>query len=154
MPVPIWAGHYIGLPFKDHGRDRTGLDCWGLVRLVMVERFSIALPSFSTEYDRTTNAPRISRLIDREAPAWQKITFGHERLGDVAVMRMRGKPMHVGLVLGDQQMLHIELMINSAIERYTSPAWIDRIHGLYRYKKPTHLKDDDDADSTEDIFGF
>lgn len=153
MPVPIWAGHYIGLPFKDHGRDRTGLDCWGLVRLVMAERFSIALPSFSAEYDRTTNAPRICRLINRETPAWQKIALGHERLGDVAVMRMRGKPMHVGLVLGDQQMLHIELMINSAIERYTGPAWIDRIHGLYRYKKTFTLKDNDD-DSTEDIFGL
>ena len=34
MPVPIWAGHYIGLPFRDHGRDRSGLDCWGLIATV------------------------------------------------------------------------------------------------------------------------
>lgn len=25
MAVPIWLGRYIGLPFKEHGRDRSGL---------------------------------------------------------------------------------------------------------------------------------
>jgi len=134
MPVPFWAGYYIGLPFLDHGRDRAGVDCWGLVRLVMAEQFGIALPSFVYEYQRTTQVEKISALIERESPKWKQIEIGAEACGDVAVLRVRGKPMHVGIVLGDQQMLHIELGINSVIERYVGPRWADRIHGFYRYR--------------------
>jgi cell wall-associated NlpC family hydrolase len=134
MPVPIWAGHYIGLPFLDHGRDRSGLDCWGLVRLVMAEQFSIALPSHSAEYDRTTEVDKISALIERESQKWKIVPTGREICGDVIVLRVRGKPMHVGIVVGDRQMLHIERGIDSVIEKYSGPQWSDRIAGFYRYK--------------------
>lgn len=134
MPIPFWAGRYIGLPFREHGRDRAGLDCWGLVRLVMGEQYNLALPSFATSYDRTTNAESIGRLIRRETRGWRAIELGHEDTGDVAVLRMRGEPMHVGVVLGDRQMLHIEQGIDSAIEHYDCLRWKDRVCGFYRYK--------------------
>lgn len=134
MPVPFWAGHYIGLPFIDHGRDRSGLDCWGLVRLVMAEQFGFALPSYAHEYQRTTQVEKISDLIARESARWKIMPAGSEMCGDVAVLRVRGKPMHVGLVMGDQQMLHIELGINSVLERYSNARWAERIAGFYRYK--------------------
>ena len=150
MPVPFWAGRYIGLPFKEHGRDRSGLDCWGLVRLILSEQFAFALPSFVKEYDRTTNADKIARLICREIPFWQAVSSGEENLGDVAVLRLRGQPMHVGLVLGDGQMLHIERGINSAIERYASPRWSERVHGFYRYKSALDALEDEN----ESFHGF
>jgi cell wall-associated NlpC family hydrolase len=134
MPIPFWAGRYIGLPFKDHGRDRAGLDCWGLVRLVMSEQFGLALPSLATEYQRTTQVEKISALIEREALKWKSVAAGEEACGDVVVMRVRGKPMHVGFVLGDGQMLHIELGINSVIENYKGLRWAERISGIYRFK--------------------
>ena len=134
MPVPFWAGHYIGLPFQDHGRDRSGLDCWGLVRLVMAEQFNIALPSHAAEYERTSQVDKISALIERESVKWKIIPAGHEICGDTIVLRVRGKPMHVGMVLGDRQMLHIEQGIDSVIERYSGPHWAERIAGFYRYK--------------------
>ncbi len=134
MPVPFWAGYYIGLPFLDHGRDRSGLDCWGLVRLVMAEQFGIALPSYIHEYQRTTQVDKISKLIEREAPKWKVIPAGTETCGDVIVLRVRGKPMHVGIVLGDRQMLHIEFGINSVIERYAGSRWAERVAGFYKYK--------------------
>lgn len=151
MPVPIWAGHYIGLPFMDHGRDRQGLDCWGLVRLVQAERFARSLPSFSRDYDRTTNVARISALIERECTHWKRVALNSAALGDVIVMRVRGAPMHVGLVLGDSQMLHIEFGIDSVIEKYDGARWKDRIHGFYRYQPFDHRIPPDD-DPFEDIF--
>ena len=133
MPVPIWAGRYIGLPFTEHGRDRGGIDCWGLARLVLLEQFDISLPSLAHEYRRTADATRIAGLMAREIPRWQGITAGQERCGDVIVLRLSGQPMHVGLVLGDGQMLHVEQGIDSAIEKYRGSRWQDRIYGFYRH---------------------
>lgn len=141
MPVPIWAGRYIGLNFKDHGRDRAGLDCWGLVRLALSEQFGLALPSFIHEYKHTSEKTRIGPLITRELKSWQPVPAGQERAGDMIVLRLHGQPMHVGLVLGDKQMLHIESGINSAIERYNGPRWAERLFGFYRYKHESpHVK--------------
>ena len=135
MPVPFWAGHYIGLPFSEHGRCRAGLDCWGLVRLVFSEQLGVALPSFAGEYRRTSDAAQIGALVARETPAWAEVAPGAEILGDVIVLRMKGAPMHVGIVLGDGRMLHVEQGIDSAIENYRGPRWQERLHGFYRYRK-------------------
>jgi cell wall-associated NlpC family hydrolase len=136
MPVPIWAGRYIGLPFRDHGRDRSGLDCWGLVRLVMAEQFGIALPSLAAAYEHTLALDAISGVIRAQIPAWNAVAAGDERCGDVIVLRLHGQPLHVGVVLGDRHMLHVEARIDSAIERYDQTRWKDRIYGFYRHRKP------------------
>lgn len=135
MPIPLWAGRYIGLPFRDHGRDRSGLDCWGLVRLVLSEQFGHMLPSLAQDYVHSRAVDAISKLILREIPLWERMPEGAEAAGDVIVLRLSGKPLHVGTVLGDRHMLHIESGINSAIERYDSTRWKDRVFGFYRYKK-------------------
>lgn len=135
MPIPLWAGRYIGLPFQDHGRDRSGLDCWGLARLVLAEQFGHAVPSFRCDYAHSRAVDEISGLITRETPRWENIIQGAEQQGDVIVLRLFGKPLHVGIVLGDAHMLHIEAGINSAIERYDGARWKNRIFGFYRYQK-------------------
>ncbi|TVQ82102.1 MAG: phage tail protein [Micavibrio sp.] len=133
MPIPYWAGHYIGLKFREHGRSAEGLDCWGLVRLALMERFNAVLPSYGAEYAHSCNTEEIAPLIGRESEKWQGIEAGQEKCGDVIVLRLRGAPAHVGLVLGDGRMLHIEKHINSAIEHYRGRRWRDRIVGFYRH---------------------
>ena len=126
MPIPLWAGRYIGLPFRDHGRDRRGLDCWGLVRLVLSEQFGHMLPSLAADYPHSRAVDEIGKVILREIPVWDAVAAGAEQAGE---------PLHVGTVLGDRHMLHIETGINSAIERYDGTRWKDRVFGFYRYKK-------------------
>lgn len=134
MPIPIWAGHYIGLPFSDHGRTRKGVDCWGLVRLILSEQFSIALPSLIHDYARTTDIKGISQLVTRELLKWKQIGQDDARLGDIVILRLHGEPVHVGLVLGHGRMLHVERGINAAIDRYDGSRWQALIHGFYRYQ--------------------
>ena len=142
MPIPFWAGHYIGLPFLDRGRSSAGLDCWGLARLVLAEQFGIALPSYINEYQTTLQAEKIGKLVKAESPKWRLIKKGDEVCGDIIVLRVRGEPMHVGVVLGDKHMLHIEHGINSVIENYSGSRWADRISGIYRYKNLLDLNND------------
>ena len=42
---------YIGLPFKHHGRDRDGLDCWGLPMLYYREMLGVELQDWWYEPD-------------------------------------------------------------------------------------------------------
>jgi len=135
VSVPPWAARYIGLPFLEHGRDIYGLDCWGLVRLVLKEEFDIDVPSYTENYSSTLAQEEIGDFVPNVAKDWQDIPLGEEKPGDVLVMRMRGQPMHVGMILGNRRMLHIEQGINSAIEPYRSSRWINRLVGVYRYSQ-------------------
>ncbi len=133
MPIPYWAGHYIGLPFVEHGRSIYGLDCWGLVRLILFEQFDTVLPSYTSNYTNTYSQKEIGKLVRNESSKWHSIKLGEEKCGDVIVLRMRGEPMHVGCIIGDKRMLHIERHINSSIESYDSWRWKDRISGIFRH---------------------
>jgi cell wall-associated NlpC family hydrolase len=133
MPVPIWVGHYIGLNFKEHGRDRHGIDCWGLVRLVMGEQFGVSLPSYATQYDSTTREDQLAPLIEEERKWWIPVEAGKEQLGDVVVLRMRGHPIHVGFVIEHGRMLHAEVGIGSVLDSYKNARWHLRVTGFYRY---------------------
>lgn len=131
--LPDWVSTYIGLPFKEHGRDRQGVDCWGLVRLVLGEQFAVHLPSYADGYGSTEDAEDIGRLVQGEMDPWRDIAQAEERPGDVVLMRLMNQPMHVGLVIGAGWMLHIEEGIDACLERYDSAKWRRRVLGIYRY---------------------
>ena len=134
MSIPFWVGSYIGLHFKQHGRTlKDGFDCWGLVRHVHRAQYGINLPSYAEYYKTTSSEAEISPLITIESEAWIKIEDAFVKEGDVVVLRMRGFPLHVGIVVGDNKFLHISKDINSTIEDYTISRWRNRIVGFYRY---------------------
>lgn len=139
MAIPLWVGHYIGLPFKVRGRKIDGLDCWGLVRLVIAEQAGVLLPAFEKNYDGIStklDAEKIGAHIRSTAgntDCWDPIAPGQEKIFNVIVLRMRGQPMHVGIVIDDGLMLHIEHGANSCIEKYHGMRWKDLIYGFYRH---------------------
>lgn len=65
------------------------------------------------------------RLLDPGEP---------EKLGDGVLLRMRGHPFHVGLVLSPGWMLHTNEAAGSAIESFRSMQWANRITGIYRFE--------------------
>lgn len=131
--LPAWAADYIGLPFREKGRDRDGVDCWGLVRLVLAEQFGLKVPSYSEDYDEARPGPALADLIEREARAWVKVLGGSERAGDVVVLRVNGRPFHVGMVLARPWMMHVEAGLGAVRERYDGRAWGRRVLGFYRW---------------------
>jgi len=131
--LPDWVNAYVGLPFKVHGRDRDGIDCWGLVRLVLADQFGRRLPSYAGGYASVEDAKDIGRLIRGEMGPWHPVPPGAERPGDVVLMRLMNQPMHVGVVVAAGWMLHIEDGIDACLEPYDGARWRRRVLGRYRH---------------------
>jgi cell wall-associated NlpC family hydrolase len=123
---------YVGIPFRERGRDRSGCDCWGLVRLVLAERFNLQLPSLDG-YASVRDRRHIQGLIEGDLPAWSEVS-GQERPGDVVLLAIGGRPLHVGLVVMLGTMLHIERGIDACLERYDRLPWCRRVLGVYRHR--------------------
>ena len=67
---------YVGLPWREHGRDRDGVDCWGVLRLIYLERLGIELPSYHSQYSTRADAVEVSRLLSAGVASWQPVPRG------------------------------------------------------------------------------
>jgi len=124
---------YIGIPFKSRGRDRNGVDCWGLLRLIYREQLGIELPSYGEEYDSALDYRAVLTTIERHMHEWKPVTDA--RIWDAVLLRIRGLPIHLGTVIGEGRMIHVTRGISTCIEGYTSPLWRDRILGFFRHEQ-------------------
>lgn len=90
-----WATKYIGIPYVQGGRDSTGLDCWGLVRLVYKEVFGMDLPLYPGITAK--GLLYITSTIEEEAKEgeWDEVAFPFE--GSAVAMSQRKAIHHVGV---------------------------------------------------------
>lgn len=129
-----WASRYVGLPFVSGGRDRRGVDCWGLVRLAYADVAGILLPSHDTV--AAEDLHKVLRLIDRalQIPPWSTLVpRGAEKALDVVVMTDRKLPAHVGLIVEPGMVLHAQEASMSAIMRLDDQIIGRRVVGIYRH---------------------
>ena len=126
---------FIGIPFKSCGRDSSGLDCWGLLCLIYKERLGITLASYTDEYINAYFYSAISKVVNAHIPEWVPIKKGTEQPFDVIIFRLRGLPVHIGMVVKPRQMIHVLSKLDTCLERYSTPLWDKRIRGFYRYAK-------------------
>lgn len=104
----------MAVPYKDGGRDMAGADCWGLVRLVMLERGGVLLPSYGeiAASERARVARRMTK--DSDGGPWRPVDAPQAL--DVVVMfadtEVGGKPHrlrgHVGIMVDERHVLHTE----------------------------------------------
>jgi cell wall-associated NlpC family hydrolase len=128
-----WAEQYIGLQYRELGRDRDGLDCWGLVVMVMREQLGLEVDEFPIAKESgTAEWPEVER---REAQPF-----------DVCVMYsiwrhpLRGlqrAPIHCGLVAPRARVLHIERHTACVCIPIARLEQRNRIKGFYRYRRIT-----------------
>lgn len=123
---------YIGIPYAEKGRDETGLDCWGLVRLVYKNELNIDLPSFSAEYDTSDNE-RLEELFAQYKEGWESTDTAE--VGDVVIFRIFGYESHIGVCVGDNKFLHVREARDSVIESLDNPKWSRRITGFFKYSE-------------------
>jgi len=120
----MWSNKYLNIPFKAGGRDLTGLDCWGLTRLIYKEEFNIELPSFAGEYD-VDDPKLLHEIIAQHKEGWEKLLSPEP--GCVVLFRMFGTESHIGVVVNDTQFLHTREKYTSAVENLQGIEWKNRI---------------------------
>lgn len=135
MTMAAWWSDYVGIPFVDHGRNRSGCDCWGLVRLVLAERFGINLPSLADGYDSTEQRTILQHLIEGKAPVlgFAQVDLDQAQPGDVLVIRQLGAACHVGIMVTPSLLLHTEEGKGAVIEDIRRRHLAPRIAHAWRY---------------------
>jgi cell wall-associated NlpC family hydrolase len=135
--IAAWAAAYIGIPFKDGGRDHEGCDCWGLARLPHIEVLGNPdMPAYSDSYVTALDKTEIAALIRGEtAGSFESIPRGQEQPGDFVVFQPRAHPWHVGLIVGDRKFLNVREGDVSKVERYDSILWRSVLLGFFRLKR-------------------
>lgn len=105
--MTAWVNDYVGIPYAVGGRDRNGLDCWGLLCVVFREQRGVELPDWHAERDAMRSTVRaisrgvadsmhddLARRLDAPEP-W------------AIVISERGiAAYHAGLCVGRHHVLH------------------------------------------------
>jgi hypothetical protein len=151
--IPSWVASYVGLPFEERGRDRAGIDCWGLYRLVCAERFGVYLPSLADHYLGLEDLDGLAAALAAErgpgGSGWLRIDCGASgvilggkgggQLGDLLEFQLAGCIPHVGMLVARDQVLHAFRGTDSCCERIDTPKWERRLRGVWRVNAPVHL---------------
>lgn len=131
---------FVGLPFADHGRDASGSDCWGGVRLVLRELCGLVLPDYGKGYRHTGDCDGIGVAI-RDGLVADFDRVERPQPFDLVIFNLAGKPWHVGVVADRTQFLHWPQPDKrsgtggtSRMERFTDRMWRNRVEGYYRHK--------------------
>lgn len=123
---------FVGIPHADLGRDRTGADCWGLVRIVYREALGIELPTLDGRYAGYSDLRGIAALMVEQERAWIKVSCPQPY--DVLRFRTGSHDTHVGLAVDHKTMLHTHARSHSVIVSRHDPEWRDRLTGIFRHE--------------------
>ena len=130
-----WTDDFIDIPFLPNGRDRNGLDCWGLIYLVYKERLNIELPQYKDIFidQSIASLKKVAHVMRRERGKWQKVDIPKEN--DMIMLRTGKYTWHVGIVIDRRNMLHIMSGIDSVVEEFTGIQWKNRIEEYRHYAR-------------------
>jgi len=131
---------YIGIPFKSHGRDFNGVDCYGLVRLFLKNELSKDLPDF-WEYNEANDLVSVSRLVTENVPLVLADKKESPDIGDIVLYKFRGFTSHVAVYVGRGRVLHVLKGINSCCVPMEHGILRGRVYGIYGTKQDNSSSD-------------
>lgn len=133
LTVEAFAARAVGVPFLDRGRDYAGWDCWGCLRCGIRDVLGVDIPSYAAHYRTARDQRRIAALMERDRPAlWTEVAAPAPM--DGILLRIDGRPTHVGLVIDGRRFLHVERGIDTVLEDFGGVQWRERVLGFYRLR--------------------
>lgn len=132
-----WSDKYIGIPFRDGGRDFSGCDCAGLVLLALREERGIVAADTAEAYGMddfhgAAGHGRLAELVERGLREW-RVVSGPPRPFDLVRYAVGGNPCHVGLCIGGGMFLHVEKHGGAHCLMLSTPQWRRRFVEFRRH---------------------
>lgn len=127
---------YIGLKYKNLGRDFDGVDCWGLVCLIFKEERGIILPEFThLEYQRDWYTKSDDILVENVWANWHKISPQYCMYDGLMFYNNPKKTIvnHVGLMIDGYRFIHI-LEGSTVMVSKLGGYWTSKLYTALRYK--------------------
>lgn len=111
---------YLGIPYQAGGRDFQHCDCWGLVRLFLLNEFEIEIGNYY-EYsvDNLDEIKQIIEKVKKEKKEW--IQVEEPQPGDILWIQTLKRDFHVGVVVHLGYILHVCNERFSEINKFTHP---------------------------------
>ena len=127
---------YIGLPYKNLGRDRLGIDCYGSIYLIYKEKLGIELPDFTEllydiEWYREHN-----HILENVWDDWEEVISPY-KIYDVLLFysfELKSIVNHIGILIEEDKFLHISSKYSSKVDRLND-YWESRLYKVLRYKR-------------------
>ena len=95
---------FIGIPFKDGGRDYSGCDCWGLATLYFRDVLDVELPDYAISAEKFEQI-RDKMMNELQCENW--LVLEHPEPNSIALMRLGESPgvNHVAILLPGNKLL-------------------------------------------------
>jgi cell wall-associated NlpC family hydrolase len=125
---------FVGIPYKDKGRDYDGSDCWGLLYLVYRDLLGIEIPTYSEAYKNGSDYEEVARLIESRKRTWKRVEDKPKKY-DGILIRYGRYNSHVGVFISRNSFIHVQEGGFSVVDDLKSHRWRDRVVGFYRHEK-------------------
>jgi cell wall-associated NlpC family hydrolase len=123
---------YLGIPYKNKGRDIIGLDCWGLVMMIYRDILKIDLPDTVDQYGVDWSWKGKDYFRENYTDKWERIE--KPRLMDIILLKNnKGIPNHAGVMLDERNFIQCT-KIGVILSRMTDKEIMKRTEGFFRYK--------------------
>lgn len=130
--IAPWASRFVGIPHVYAASSFGAADCYGLLRLVYREVFSIEIPDLEEQLHAVArDANKILDMVRRDAAAWMKVE--EPEIGDAVVLNFCGRPTHVAVYVGDKRILTTTPRHTSVIDDLRSFRWKNKVEAYYRH---------------------
>lgn len=122
---------YIGVPYKHKGRDLTGLDCWGFIKLVYLE-LGFDVPD-NDDYEMEGHLKGKDYFADRRGELWEMVSVPIA-YDVVLILSQKGIAHHAGIVTPDGKFMHAAKNTGVAVINMEQVKKILKVDGFYRLK--------------------
>lgn len=126
---------YLRIPFKNKGRDFKGVDCFGMVSLILSEEYGIKLDRYDISCIDTSKI-NLQIEVEKKRAIWKKIDKPENPC--LILFSLHKIPRlinHIGLYIGKNKFIHMLKTQGTSIMKLQDPFYSSKIRGLYRYER-------------------